>query len=58
MRELGRLDISWEGIADWEEIVLKRLMGEMTGEVPGFLIRLVAYLLQESTKKEVAVQTV
>ena len=58
VRELGRLDISWEGIADWEEIVLKRLMGEMTGEVPGFLIRLVAYLLQESTKKEVAVQTV
>ena len=58
VREIGRLDISWVGIADWEVITLKRLMREMNEEVPSFLIRLVTHLLQKSTKKEVAVQTV
>ena len=58
VREIGRLDINWVGLADWEVIVLKRLMSEVDEEVPGFLIRLVAHLLQKTTTKEVAVQTV
>ena len=57
-REIGRLDINWVRLEGWEEIALKRLMSEMDEKVPGFLIRLVAHLLQKTTKKEVAVQTV
>ena len=56
VREIGRLDINWVGLADWEEIALKGLMSEV-GEVPGFLVRLVEQLLERTTKKEIAVQT-
>ena len=56
VREIGRLDINWVGLADWEEIALKGLMSEV-GEVPGFLVKLVEQLLERSTKKEIAVQT-
>ena len=56
VREIGRLDINWVSLADWEEMALKGLMSEV-GEVPGFLIRLVEQLLERTTKKEIAVQT-
>ena len=58
VREIGRGDVNWVELADWEEIALRRLMSEVSEEVPGFLIRLVAHLLEKTTKKEVAVQTV
>ena len=56
VREIGRLDINWVSLADWEEVALKGLMSEV-GEVPGFLVRLVEQLLERTTKKEIAVQT-
>ena len=56
VREIGRLDINWVSLADWEEMALKGLMSEV-GEVPGFLVRLVEQLLERTTKKEIAVQT-
>ena len=56
VREIGRVDINWVGLADWEKIALKGLMSEV-GEVPGFLVRLVEHLLEKTTKKEIAVQT-
>ena len=56
VREIGRLDINWVSLADWEEIALKGLMSEV-GEVPVFLVRLVEQLLERTTKKEIAVQT-
>ena len=56
VREMGRLDINWVGLAEWEELALKRLMSEV-GEVPGFLLRLVEHLLRRTPKRETAVQT-
>ena len=53
---MGRLDINWVGLADWEELVLKSLMSEV-GEVPAFLLRLVEHLLRRSSQREMAVQT-
>ena len=56
VREMGRLDINWFGLDDWEELALKRLMSEV-GEVPVFLLRLVEHLLRRTSKREIAVQT-
>ena len=56
VREMGRLDINWFGLDDWEELALKRLMNEV-GEVPAFLLRLVEHLLRRTSKREIAVQT-
>ena len=56
IREIGRMDINWVGLDDWEELALMRLMSEV-GEVPVFLLRLVEYLLRRTSKREIAVQT-
>ena len=56
VREMGRLDINWVGLAEWEELALKRLMSEV-GEAPAFLLRLVELLLRRTSKRETAVQT-
>ena len=56
VREMGRLDINWVGLDDWEELALKRLMSEV-GEVPGFLLRLVEHLLRRTPNREMSVQT-
>ena len=56
VREMGRLDINWVGLAEWEELALKRLMSEV-GEVSGFLLRLVEHLLRRTPNREMSVQT-